>query len=317
MWVAAVRMSKPGQAYHGIAELTPGGQARWTSELVTVPGKLDEPLRWKRPRLIFVNSMSDLFHPKLTWDQIDAVVGMMALADWHTYQVLTKRPDRMAAYLDGLATRPSIVAAVLNGKALQDPDYPLTPDYPRSVVGQRGLWPLGNVWWGTSMGLMEAAAERRPAVLRCRPHAKVLWLSIEPLLEDISRELFHYLPRETEISQTASHYYQGIDWAVIGGESATLGGKPRPMHPDWVRNAGRLLDRYGVPWQFKQWGDWTPHEPVGGYFPVHEFPDGVTVWRVGKDAAGRELDGQIIHQWPHGFAGPGAEVEGAGHVRTK
>lgn len=253
MWVAAVRMSKPGQAYHGIAELTDRGLATWTGVVKTVPDKLDEPLRWKRPRLIFVNSMSDLFHESLSDEQIDAVVAMMALADQHTYQTLTKRPKRMREYFDRLPNRPSLVSAVLNMKAAGD-NRPLTPDYAETGVALKKLWPLPNVWWGTSVGTKKGAADRLADVIACRHMAAVLWLSVEPLLEDVAPELYHYMPRETEVSQTRSHFYEGVDWIVVGGESGVRGGEARPMELAWARGIRDLCKEYGVRFHMKQLG---------------------------------------------------------------
>lgn len=87
----AARFSGRGQPFHGFASRTAAG-GRWTGRVEVIDSKLKEPLKWKKPRRIFVNSMSDLFHPELTPAEIDQVYSVMREADWHVYQVLTKRP---------------------------------------------------------------------------------------------------------------------------------------------------------------------------------------------------------------------------------
>jgi protein gp37 len=119
-------------------------------DLRLVPEKLSEPLRWKTPRRIFVNSMSDLFHEGVPDDYISSVVDVMLQADWHVYQVLTKRSARMR---DLLQTRLRLAAA------------------------------RPHIWWGVSV---ENRKHGLPRVhdLRNTP-AQVKFLSIEPLLEDL------------------------------------------------------------------------------------------------------------------------------------
>lgn len=256
-------MSGPGRPYHGLAELTPAGLAKWTGVVRTVPEKLDQPLRWRRPRLIFVNSMSDLFHETLTDDQIDAVVGMMALADQHTYQVLTKRSARLPVYLARLRHRSSIVWAAMNRKALGDPDYPMLPTTPVDRVFTDRHWPLPNVWWGASVGLQATYDQRMRDLADSRWNAAVLWLSMEPLLEAIDMD---------RVQSKAI-----LDWVVVGGESDTRGGEARPMNPDWVRAIRDWCQQYGVPFHFKQWGAWAR---VTAYEVGHKYLDDAGVVHV-------------------------------------
>src|ERR1035438_5345309 len=119
-------------------------------DLRLVPEKLGEPLRWRTPRMIFVNSMSDLFHDGVSDDYIEAVANVMVRADWHTYQVLTKRSQRLAKLL---STRLSFAAMA------------------------------GHIWWGVSVEDKRYGLERIPD-LQSAP-ATVRFLSIEPLLEDL------------------------------------------------------------------------------------------------------------------------------------
>ena len=90
----AARFSGPGRPFEGVAEMTPRGP-RWTGEVICLEDALFEPLRWKEPRMIFVNSMSDLFHEHVPFDFVSRVFDVMAGADWHTFQVLTKRSRRL------------------------------------------------------------------------------------------------------------------------------------------------------------------------------------------------------------------------------
>lgn len=208
----AARFSGPGQPYEGLALQAP---ARWTGQVKLVGDKLADPLRWKRPRLIFVNSMSDLFHESLAFEQIDQIVAVMALARQHTFQVLTKRPERMAAYL---ASRAKSMA-----------------------------WPLANVWWGTSVEDQAALETRMPSLLACRNFAAVLWLSMEPLLGPVS--LADYLPVPT-IGGVELEAWP--DWVVVGGESGT---NARPMWAGWARAIRDECRAAGVPFHFKQHGE--------------------------------------------------------------
>ena len=168
-------------------------------DLRTVPGKLVEPLLWTKPKSVFVNSMSDLFHKDVSDDDILAVVRVMRLANWHTYQVLTKRSERLR---DLLTT------------TLRD-----AADEP-------------HIWWGVSV---EDRRHGLPRVdhLRSTP-AKVRFLSVEPLLEDLGR---------IDLG--------GISWVIVGGES---GHGARPMDPSWVRTIRAQCEAASVPFFFKQWG---------------------------------------------------------------
>jgi protein gp37 len=155
---------------------------------------LDAPLRWKKPQSIFVNSMSDLFHAEVPVEFIQRVFGVMRLANWHRYQVLTKRADRLL-------------------------------ELSREID-----WP-DHVWMGVSV----ESREYLTRVERLRQTgARVKFLSVEPLLEDLG---------EFDLS--------GIDWVIAGGES---GPGARPMDPAWVRTLRDHCAANGVRFFFKQWG---------------------------------------------------------------
>src|SRR5438034_3886103 len=119
-------------------------------DLRLVPEKLEEPLRWAKPRRVFVNSMSDLFHPGISDAYVEAVAKVMVAARWHTFQVLTKRAERMRAMLD---------------------------------MRLRFAADQSHIWWGVSV---ENRRDGLPRVsqLQAAP-AAVRFLSVEPLLEDL------------------------------------------------------------------------------------------------------------------------------------
>lgn len=228
---------------------------------------LDRPLKWKKPRRVFVNSMSDLFHENVPFEYIDEVFAVMALTPQHTYQVLTKRPERMAEYLK--TGRREIV----RDAALRYPEYQL------NRMGFSGVfWPLDNVWLGTSVENQKAADERIPHLLNCP--AAVRFLSCEPLVGKV--DLKRYLLIDCECKRyfygedgcitgewildadcnqhDCNGMIEGIHWVIAGGES---GRGHRPMHPEWARGLRDQCAAAGVPFFFKQWGRYTPNRPAG------------------------------------------------------
>lgn len=262
----------------------------WTGQVRCLPERLPVPLRRRRPARWFVDSMSDLFHPAVPEGFIGSVWATMTAADWHTFQVLTKRPQRMATVLAGWAAQHE--GSAYGGPMWQDHEY---------RWHESATWPLPNVWLGTSIESDRYAW--RAHHLRATP-AAVRWLSLEPLLGPLP-----------------SLDLTGIDWVVAGGES---GAKARPMHPDWVRDIRDRCQAASIPFLFKQWGAWIAYEdsqyPLlasqhGHTIDGHDLPDAIgdheptsgwwwpennrTVYRrVGKAAAGRTLDGRVWHQFP-------------------
>lgn len=265
----ARRFSGPGLPYEGL--IARGGQ--WNGQIKLVPELLDQPLRWRRPRRIFVNSMSDLFHENVPTEFIDQVFAVMAMADEHTFQVLTKRPERMRSYLsdEGLTRRLLSAAYRID----QEKWAWLSADF--HIVGCQVL-PLPNVWLGVSVEDQAAADERIPLLLQTP--AAVRWISAEPLLGPVDLE-------DYDTTQA------GIDWVVVGGES---GREARPMHPDWARALRDQCAAAGVPFLFKQWGEWAPNwlnDDQGNMQPGSEWMD-----RMGKKIAGRHLDGVLHDGYP-------------------
>lgn len=200
---------------------------------------LDQPMRWRRPRRIFVNSMSDLFHPEVPFEFIARVFGVMCAAEHHTFQVLTKRPQRMAALM-------------------ADDRLQVYVNQELGYTKAYSTWPLPNVWLGTSVESDRYSF--RADHLRATS-AAVRFISAEPLLGPLP-----------------SLDLTGIDWLIVGGES---GPGSRPMHADWARELRDRCEGTDTAFHFKQWGE----------------HDGTSV-RVGKHAAGRELDGRTWDEFP-------------------
>jgi protein gp37 len=255
----ATRFSGPGQPYEGLAYRDSNGRAHWTGVMRIVPEQLNRPLRWKRPRMIFVNSMSDLFHEDIPDLYIATVFAVMAEAHWHAFQVLTKRADRLAL-LASPRFFDAVVHAIWSGAQLRRPDFGDVVNHVDIAADLVQRWPLPNVWIGTSVENQPTAMSRIPA-LRAS-NAAVRFLSIEPLLGPLGP-----LPLRSGNGAAGS----AIDWVIVGGES---GPHARPIDPAWVRPIRDQCVRDSVPFFFKQWGG------------VH------------KKAAGRQLDGRTWDEMP-------------------
>lgn len=198
--------------YDGIAEFTEAGP-RWTGEVRTLPEKLYEPLSWRKPRRVFVNSMSDLFHPAVSFGFVAAVFGIMALTPRHTYQILTKRPDRMFLFFEWLQRNVAVgvepSAEALAGIAIEQmEDRPSIEDCPDEDPG----WPLPNVWLGVSAEDQATADERIPPLIESP--ADVHFVSAEPLLG-----LIHFDRIRNDSWGRYNTLRDGLDWIVLGGES--------------------------------------------------------------------------------------------------
>lgn len=244
--------------------------------LAVHPHRLDQPLRWKKPRRIFVNSMSDLFHDDTPDEYISQVFAVMSAAKQHTFQLLTKRHGRMRSLLNSERFRKAVLREWLFGDMIPDDDT-------------RPSWPLPNVWLGVSVENQQWANIRIPALLDTP--AAVRFLSCEPLLGPVS--LFDNSRIDTGTL---------VDWVIVGGES---GPKARPMQPQWARQLRDECNRYGIPFLFKQWGEHVTHgqmtEAAATAWDIKNGTDQYDAsvqWRVGKHAAGRELDGRTWDQYP-------------------
>lgn len=212
----AARLEAMGTSkYQGLTRKS-GDRHVWTGKIFQDEKALGAPLKWRKPRTVFVNSMSDLFHAQVETDFIAKVWAVMRLTPQHTYQVLTKRPERM-----------------------------------REVLAGRGFSILPNVWLGTSVE--DGAVLGRIDELRQAP-AAVRFISFEPLIGSVKGANLN-----------------GIDWAIVGGES---GPRSRPISQVWVDEIERMCRRAGTAFFFKQWGGRN------------------------KKATGRTLNGRIYDEMP-------------------
>lgn len=221
---------------------------------------LDQPLRWKRPRMIFVCAHGDLFHEDVPDEWIDRVFAVMAEAHWHTFQILTKRSARARAYLSAWATRERI-------GDIQQHEHGDNCAYTNLACD--AIWPLNNVWLGVSAEDQQRADERVPDLLETP--AAVRFVSAEPLLGPIEFADVH-----DSIDSLKRRSGARLDWIIVGGES---GPGARPMHPDWVRNIRDACAAAGTAFFFKQWGTWSAF-----YDRYRDDPD----WRLVP-----KVDGQM------------------------
>ena len=213
----AARFDGPGLAYAGLTK-----DRKWNGRVTFIADKLDQPLHWKKPRRIFVNSMSDLFHENVPDEWIDRIFAVMALSPQHVFQVLTKRPDRMCKYL------------------------------------QLKRYPLPNVWLGVSVEDQETADRRIPILLDTQ--AAIRWVSYEPALGPVdlthitvetrwAQKSFDALESDSVAEPNANA--TSLDWVVVGGES---GPGARPCDLEWVRHVVQQCKNAGVPCFVKQLG---------------------------------------------------------------
>jgi len=188
----------------------------------TVPSRLKDPIKRKKATVYFVNSMSDIFHENMPEDYLNQIFNVIEQTPQHTYQILTKRAERMFDY------------------------------FSKNPVPS-------NVWLGVTV---ENKQQGLPRIDKLRHlKAKVLFLSVEPLLEDLGKINL-----------------ENIDWVIVGGES---GNKARPMDKEWVVNIKQQCETEGIAFFFKQWGTW-----------------GEDKIKRNKKLNGKELDGKIWQQYP-------------------
>lgn len=268
------------------------------------PHKDLQPLQWQRPRVIFVNSLSDLFWDAIPTDKLDRWFAVMALAHWHTFMVLTKRHDRMLSYLNHSDTRHRIaiaqdaIMANETNKQTRKLVRGSTPEGCRNKVWADDTWPIRNLrlgvsaenqhWWTIRLQSLRAA----PAAYR--------FVSVEPYLGII----------HPEVADLA-----GIDLVIGGGES---GPRARPTFKSWVESLRDGVLKAGKAFDWKQWGEWAPvtlyqmgDKPGWQYvqddnLAVHYLPDAKVhslnehtqrgtrhMARIGKKSAGRLIDGKL------------------------
>jgi len=293
--LAATRLRNVS-AYKGLASLVQHGKKPlWKQQVRFNLERLEEPLHWRKPRKIFVCDMSDLFHEKVPQEWIAKIFQVMFRADWHTYQILTKRAGRMREIMQDLTT----YSTMFGGK------------------------PLPHVWLGVSVENQRFADERIPMLLETP--AAVRWISAEPLLGPINLDFIGPVgssksaigcrpcnwKQQTATAQSGGHTCHEsrpkLDWIVCGFES---GPHARPGHPNWARSLRDQAVAASIPFFFKQWGEWAPavranaEGDITWPAPEHDKSvqpfgeSGPWMQRWGKKVAGRLLDGREWSEFP-------------------
>ncbi len=238
----------------------------WTPEnaeenVILHPERLSKPLSWRKPSRVFVNSMSDLFHELVPFEFIDKVFAIMALTPQHTYQVLTKRPERMKEYA-ATDNRIGLIAAAAQHLMWDD-----------TLKGNLAFpldYPLPNVWLGTSVENQRWADERIPHLLQTP--AAVRFLSCEPLLGPVDLWGARYeWPMNAGGYGSAFAWGRGIQWVIVGGES---GPNYREMDLQWARDIRDQCEAAGCAFFFKQQSARRSEtNPFLDGVQYHEFPE--------------------------------------------
>lgn len=212
----AHRFSGKGKPYEGLTEIGPFGP-RWNGKIRLIPDALKEPLHWKKPQRVFVNSMSDLFHEDVPREFLKAVMGVTMDCPQHAFQILTKRPQRM-----------------------------------REVVTELNGFP-SNVWLGVSVENQTTADERIPILLETP--AAVRFISAEPLLGPIDllnlRDGTFNALDGIDFELIGGDQPEQLSWVIVGGES---GPGARPCDLGWIRSIKEQCQAAKVPVFVKQLG---------------------------------------------------------------
>jgi len=271
------------------------------------PERLREPLHWRKPQRIFVNSMSDLFHERVYDNDesfIDEIFAVAAACPQHTFMILTKRSGIMRNYFNHPRRTMYVESALewlFEGRLHMMPEL---------------VWPLPNVWLGVSVEDQRAAEERISDLLETP--AAVRFVSCEPLLGPLDLWSAQFNNQYGGLIGGVTNWPGGLDWVIVGGES---GPKARPMHPDWVRGIRDQCLAGNVPFFFKQWGEWVLKgstedqrcsdfgvlDPAGVFYrghtgwngrPIDPDTNEAYMLKVGKKKAGRVLDGREWNEFP-------------------
>lgn len=243
----AARFSGEGQPYEGLVTIGEKG-ARWNGTTRIVPDRLADPLRWKRPRRVFVNSMSDLFHESVAFEDIAAIFGVMAACPHLTFQVLTKRPERAREFFawigESAAEMHACIGAPPEGVdersgfcAMFVDDQPIGATREQWRAAASAPWPLPNLWLGVSVEDQRTADERIPVLLELP--AALRFVSYEPALGpvDFTRIRISDSCHEDVLGdgewRGEPGAPPGLDWIIVGGES---GPGARPFDLAWARS---------------------------------------------------------------------------------
>ena len=249
----------PGtEAYRGLTVKTPAGKTEWSGFARYIPKKVLEPVKRKKPTMYFTGSMADMFHETVHDDWLDQVMATIAQTPQHTYQILTKRPERGLEYFQNLdMERIKAILLERSDRGSVSQDFNLSLPFP-------------NLWLGVSV-------ENKSVIPRIDSligtPAAVHFLSCEPLLEDISLELHPY--------------YEFLDWIIVGGES---GANARPFHMSWLMKIFADCKFRDFPLFVKQLGS----NPVTG---MEDKPLGLKA-KKGDDMSEWPIPYQGLRQFP-------------------
>jgi protein gp37 len=266
------------------------GFVGWDPEVI--PAAIAKLSRARKPRVVFVSDMADLFHDDISEEQIDEVLAMITILPQHTFLLLTKRADRLPKHLNAAEERLC------------------------RWFGFKVPWPLPNLWLGVTVENQEQADARIPHLLRC--NAAVRWVSYEPALGPVDWTCINpFDDFHTDALDTPDHSRR-LSWITAGGET---GPGARPAHPDWFRQTRDQCVAAGVPFYFKQWGEWIPDDHFAklpeiqdwlndegqgcciteapGFTCIYDWgEDDCASFNPSKKAAGRALDGRTWDQMP-------------------
>jgi protein gp37 len=260
---------------------------KWNGTTHFIESALEKPLKRKskKPIKYFVCSMGDLFHESVPFEWIAKVYDIIAQSRQHTFQILTKRPERMLEFFQWFGTQ------------FKESGFDSVPTQSTNPFDYFEVLP--NLWLGVSAENQNFAIDRILTLLEI-PATKH-FVSLEPLLGEIN--LLPFLPS----SNPNVPLYEGnrfLDWVILGGES---GPNARPMHPDWVRSIRHQCQAASVPFFFKQWGEWAPVHALNCNAPGIKgkmwcnFDPDTSVCRIDKKQAGRLLDGKEYNEFPKSY----------------
>jgi protein gp37 len=296
---AWIRMHNPKlkEKYTDTVEKLANGKLNWTGKINIYEPHMELPLKWKKPRAIFVDSMSDIFHENLYKNGIlgleflDKLIEIIYNCPQHIFIILTKRID---------------ITDVVLPRILKSYRYP------------------ENIWLGVSVENQKAADERIPVLLRMPVRVKLL--SCEPLLAfvNLNKYLLEGKIWNTIPIKDRTKWLDLIDWVIVGGES---GKHARPMHPKWALSIRDQCAEANVPFFFKQWGSWMPLMSYAKCITNDKScisididgnivdsldklkNDSYAFMKKSKKEAGRMLDGKEYNEFPHLHESYGGQVE--------
>ena len=275
--LAATRL-KNHPSRKGLARINAKGEAKFTGEVRFNEQWLDQPLRWKRPRMIFVCAHGDLFHESVPDEWIDRVFAVMALAPRHTFQVLTKRPERARGYLTSLHAMKITEGRVERMAELIAAARDWDRNIAATMVFEAVHDGLPNVWLGTSIEDQATADARIPHLLATP--AAVRFVSAEPLLGPVRLDQIaapHGMAEgQPWLTALGGFVWDNdgdtcpigsrLDWVIVGGES---GKRARPMHSDWARSLRDQCVAAGVAFFMKQM---DKKQPIPADLFIREMP---------------------------------------------